>query len=175
MKYRLLFLLLCTLTFALSCNKDDETVPGFEMPYQADFTIPAGIGALDAHHFQFKNLPTRYSELLTQYNKADADVKGIKTLKAGIGGIFGDANLSFIQQVSIRVYNEDDPNDYIEVAYRDVTPLDPGNELPLLPSLANCKRLMTGTRFSMDVVLWLRQTTQTDSDVRISLILNAQY
>jgi hypothetical protein len=175
MKKLLLFMLFFVFFTILSCKKSEEPRLGLEMPYQVEFTIPAGIGAFDVHHFQIKNIPTRYDQLLAQANKSDADIVAIKTLEAALGGIFGDADLSFISQASVRVYQETDPNDYIEVAYRDVTPLDPGNQLPLFPSLANFKRLMNGPRFSVDVTLWLRRTTETDTDVRLNMKLNAEY
>jgi hypothetical protein len=34
---------------------------------------------------------------------------------------------------------------------------------------------MTGTRFAIDVVLWLRNTTQEESDVRLDLELKATF
>lgn len=145
------------------------------MIYRQNFTIPAGIGVFDVHHFQLKNIPTRYQQLLEQHGKTDADITGILTARAALSGIFGDANLQFVEQVSVRVYDESDPTDYVEIAYRQPTPLDPGNALPLIPSLADSKRFMTGTRFAVDVVLWLRNTTQEESDVRLDLDLKATF
>jgi hypothetical protein len=168
-------LLAAGLLLGVSCNKNDDAAPGFDMIYQQNFTIPAGIGVFDVHHFQLKNIPTRYQQLLEQYSKADADITGILTARAALSGIFGDANLQFVEQVSVRVYDESDPTDYVEIAYRQPTPLDPGNALPLIPSLADSKRFMTGTRFAIDVVLWLRNTTQEESDVRLDLELKATF
>lgn len=153
----------------LSCDKGEETIPGFTMLYQENFVIPVGISSFEVHHFQFENLPTRYQQYLDQFKKTDADIKSIVTSKAAITGIFGDANLEFIDQISIRVYNQDDPNDFIEIAYRYPTPLDPGNNLPAIPSLADSKRFFSDSRFAVDVVLWLRQPTTQESEVRLDL------
>ncbi len=145
------------------------------MLYQANFSIPAGIGVFDVHHFQLKNIQTRYQQLLEQNQKQDSDIVGILTAESVLTGVFGDVNLDFIDQVSVRVYNESDPNDYIEVAYRQPVPLDPGNTLGLIPSLANSKRFLTGSRFSIDVVLWLRRTTTEENSVTLNLKLRTNY
>lgn len=170
-----LLLFLSAFFVVCSCHKDRDLGPGFDLPYQQEFNIPVALNVFEVHHFQLKNIPTRYAQSLTQASKTDAEVVGLLTAQGNLGGVFGDADLSFIEKMSVRVFNDGDPDDYIEVAYREPTPLDPGNNLPLIPTLADCKRLMIGSRFNIDVVLWLRKTTPTDTDVRLDLQLKAQY
>jgi hypothetical protein len=166
--------LLLLIISSISCRKEDQA-PGFDMIYQEEFTIPAGIGVFQVHHFYLKNISTRYEQYLTQHGKTNADITGIITAQAVLNGLFGDANLNFVDQVSLRVYDEANPSDYIEMAYRQPVPLEPGNSLPLIPSLADFKRLMTGSRFSMDVVFWLRNTTGQETDLRLDLQLKATF
>ena len=175
MKNKIFLFLLSVVVLGASCKKDDDQVPGFDMLYQQDFTIPAGIGGFDVHHFQITNIPTRYQQSLDQQGKTDADITGILTAQAIVGGIFGDADLSFVEQVSLRVFDESNPNDYVEIAYRQPVPLDPGNTLPLIPSLADTKRFFKNSRVSFDVVFWLRNTTQDETPVRLSLQMKATY
>ncbi len=169
------FLLLTSLLAVYGCHKDPDLGPGFDLSYQQDFNIPVALNVFEVHHFQLLNISSNYAQRLAQANKTDAEVVGILTSKGNLGGIFGDADLSFIEKVSVRAFNENNPDDYIEVAYREPAPLDPGNNLPLIPTLADCKRLVTGSRLNIDVVIWLRKTTLTDSDVRLDLQLKAQY
>ena len=169
------FLFSTSLLAVFGCHKDRDLGPGFDLSYKQEFNIPVALNVFEVHHFQLLNIPSTYAQSLTQANKTDAEVVGILTSKGNLGGIFGDADLSFIEKVSVRVFNESNPDDYIEVAYREPAPLDPGNNLPLIPTLADCKRLITGSRFNIDVVIWLRKTTLTDSDVRLDLQLKAQY
>lgn len=173
-KYPLLALIISAL-FLFSCNKDKDTGPGFDMIYQHDFTIPAGIGGFVVHHFNIKDVPTRYQQLLTQHSKTDADVLEIVAANASLDGIFGDADFGIVDQVSLRVYDSADPTDYLEIAYRQPVPVDTRNTLGLVPSLADAKRLMKGSRFSIDVVLWLRNTTQQETETRLSMTLKARY
>lgn len=161
--------------FGFSCSKSNDQVPGFDLVYQREFIIPAGIGVFDVHHFQMKNIPSRYLQSLDQQGKTDEEITGVLTAEAVMGGIFGDANFNFIEQVSLRIYDESDPNDWIEIAYRDPVPLEPGNSLPLAPSLADAKRFVKNSRFSLDLVLWLNRTTQDETQTRLDLKLKATY
>lgn len=158
-----------------SCNKNDDRAPGFDLIYQQDFVIPAGIGVFDVHHFQIHNIPTRYQQSLDQQGKTDADITGIQTVQATLSGVFGDADYAVVDQVSVRVFDPDAPNDYIEIAYRYPTPLDPGNSLPLIPTLADSKRFFKSSRVSLDIAIWLRSTTQTEIESRLNLQMTATF
>ena len=172
--YGLLFMA-ASAVLGLSCQKDDGLAPGFDMVFQRTFTIPAGIGSFDVHHFQLKNTPSNWQQYLDQHGKTEAEITGVITSRASLGGVFGDADLSVIDRIYFRIYDDSNPNDYLEIAYRDPSPLDPGNILPLIPSLANSKRFFTNPRFSVDVVIYLRQITQRDSDVRLDLTMRATF
>lgn len=175
MKSKFFFLLFFAAIAGLSCNKSDDQAPGFDMVYLQDFTIPPGIGAFEVHHFQIENIPSRYQQYLDQHGKTDSQITGIITAQATLGGIFGDANLDFIDQVSLRVYDESDPTDWVEIAYRQPVPLDPGNTLPLIPTLADAKRFFKNSRFSLDVVFWLRNTTLDETPLRLDLQMKATF
>ena len=123
MKRILFWSLLLLIISTFSCRKEDQA-PGFDMIYQQEFTIPAGIGVFQVHHFYLKNLATRYEQYLAQHGKTDGDITGVITSQAVLNGIFGDANLNFVDQVSLRVYDEANPSDYIEIAYRQPVPLE---------------------------------------------------
>lgn len=158
-----------------SCNKEDGLAPGFDMVFQRDFSIPAGIGVFDVHHFQLKNIPTNWQQYLDQHGKTADQIQSVITSEMSLGGIFGDADLSVIDRISVRLYDESNPSDYLEIAYRDPAPFDSGNVLPLIPSLADSKRFFTTPRFSVDVVVWLRRTTQDQSEVRLNMTMRSTF
>lgn len=169
-------LLLAIVVFSgWSCRKDDDQAPGFDMLYEREFSIPAGIGVFDVHHFQLKNISSDWERYLLEVGKSEDQISKVLNGKASIGGIFGDADLSVIDRISVRVYDESNPNDWVEIAYRDPAPLDSGNVLPLIPSLADTKRFFEKPRFSVDVVVWLRRTTLEQSDVRLSLTMRSVF
>ncbi len=175
MMHKLFFSLgISVLLFLSGCKKED-TSPGFDMIYQEDFTIPAGIGPFVTHHFYLKNLSSRYSALLDQYDKTNTEIIRILPTQASLTGIFGDVNFNVVEEASLRVYQESDPNGYIEVAYRFPTPIEPSKTLDLIPSLADAKKIMSDDRFSIDLALRLRNTTIDEMPVRLSLKLKANY
>lgn len=168
----------CTLLIALAsllaCNK--ETLkPGFEIPFVAELTIPPGLNPFDTHYFIINNLTSRYDALLQQNGVTDADISGIATQQAGVFGIFGDENFDFVQEASLRVFPESNPDDWIEIAYRLPVPLNPGSRLDLIPSLADSKRILQMPRFSAALMLRLRRTPTIESDIRVNFIMRAQY
>ncbi|MBK9337590.1 MAG: hypothetical protein IPM98_13915 [Lewinellaceae bacterium] len=156
------------------CTKDD-TAPGFDMIYQQEFAVPPGVGPFVTHHFYLKNISTRYLALLDQHGRTDAEIKSILPVQGALVGIFGDADFSVVEEASLRIYQESDPNGYIEVAYRFPTPIDRSNVLDLIPSLADAKKIMTKDRFSIDLALRLRNTTPDEMLVRLNLQLKATY
>lgn len=171
-RFHLFISALCAL-LCLSCNKDIDLAPGFDMLYRQDFIIPVGLSEFQVHHFQLQNISTRFQQYLDEHGKTNAEITGVLTSKAAISGLYGDSDLDFIDQVSIRVYDEADPNDYVEIAYRYPVPLDPGNALPLIPSLADSKRFFSMSRLSVDIVIWLRKPTGFENEVRFDLEMRA--
>jgi hypothetical protein len=168
-------LLALIINTGLSCNKEDDLAPGFDMVYQRDFVIPAGIGVFDVHHFQLTNIPSDWERYLDQHGKTADQITGVITSSASIGGVFGDAELGTIARISLRIYDASNPNDFVELAYRDPAPLDAGNLLPLIPSLADSKRFFTASRIAFDVRIELRNTTQIESEVRLDLTVRATF
>lgn len=161
------------LVTGFSCKKEDNLAPGFDLYFQQNFSIPAGIGIFDVHHFQLRNIPSNWAQYLDQHSKTTEDIQRVITAEASLTGIFGDVNMGVIDRISLRLYDESAPNDFVEIAYRDPTPLDALNSLPLIPSLADSKRFFTNPRFSADVVIWLRNTTAEVSDVRLDFRMRA--
>jgi hypothetical protein len=174
MQRNAIFSLFLGAAFLFGCAKDNN-LPGFDLVYRQQFEIPAGIGVFDVHHFYLRNLPSRFTDALTTQGKTNADITGVITAQASLTGLFGDANFNFVEQVSVRIYQESKPTDYVEIAYRLPVPLEPGNRLDLIPSLADSKRFVQNERFSLDVVFWLRRITQERTPVQLDLQLKATF
>lgn len=167
--------LLSIALLAFSCNKDEDVGPGFDLQFQRDFTVPPGIDVFAVHHFTIENIPTHFQDLLTQNQKTTADIARIITTKAVLTGVFGDADYDFVDQVSVRAFDKDNPTNFLEVAYRQPVPLEPGNTLPLIPSLADSKQFLSQDRANLDVVLWVRNTTREEMPTRLTLTLRAEF
>lgn len=161
------------LSFA-GCRKEDSR-PGFDFQIRQDFVIPAGIGVFQVHHFYLRNIPTRMTQLLEQRALKPEDLTGILTNQGALTGIFGDANFDFIDQISIRIYEDARPTNFLEAAFRQPMPLDPGNEVVLIPTLADLSKFLKADLVSVDVALWLRRTTTEETPARLDLQFRATY
>jgi hypothetical protein len=173
MKYKIFILL--ALTIFLSSCKEENTGPGFDMTFRQEFTIQPGLNVFSVHHYFLKSIPTHYNQLLDENNKTDADILRIEPSQINLSGVFGDANFDFIEEASIRVYLESDPTDYLEFAYRYPVPLETGNNLGMIPGLANVKRFLNQERVSIDISLRLRNTTTEEIQARLDWIYKAKY
>jgi hypothetical protein len=169
----LLSLLLCSMLLA-GCREEGPG-PGVDLVYRHTFDIPAGIGVFDVHHFYIENFQTRYEGTLDQSGKTPADIAKIITIEGALSGQFGDVDLRFIDRISVRAYPDNDPTNFIEIAYRDPTPAEPGNTIALIPSLSDSKEFFEQERVSLDIVLFLRQTTQEVSSVQLDLKMRATF
>jgi hypothetical protein len=156
-----------------NCKKETEATFVFDMVYQASFTIQPGLGIDVVHHFYLKNISSRYMTYLSQYNKTDANILKIVPAQLVLNGTFGDANFDFIDQATLRIYDEANPNDFVEIAYRNPVPIDPGNSLALIPNAPNIKKYLTGSRFSIDLALRMRNITSAETMTRIDLLFKA--
>lgn len=170
---RLALILLAT--SLVGCKKDNDLAPGFDMIYQEQFGIPAGLSDFVVHHFYFENIPSRYATLLAENGKTDAEIKAILTVESELSGVFGDANFEFLEEVSVRVFPEGKPNSYLEFAYRYPVPLNPGNQLPIIPGLADVKTYLKEERFGIDLALRLRRPTPDATDAKLSVRFRASY
>lgn len=163
------------LFLTVGCIKDNEVKPGFDMLFREQFEIPAGLNPYVVHHFYFRNLPTRFQQILDQQGRTASQVTGVLTASGVLSGIFGDANFNFLSEVSLRAFKEPNISNQVEIGYRLPVPLEPGNRLDILPSLADVKRYAQEDRMGLDLALRLRDITRQTTTVQLDLRLRATY
>lgn len=173
--YMRLSSVLAALLLVFSNCQKERVKPGFDMVYQRELVLAPGLGPLVTHHFYLRDIPTRFKTLLQENEKTAADIQAILTRQASLVGIFGDADFSVVEEASLRVYEGSNPNGAIEAAYRFPTPIERSNQLDLIPSLADTKRVLSGDRFSIDLALRLRRNTTEETPVRLNLVFRAAY
>lgn len=158
------------------CHKtNNDEGPGFYLDYQERFTIPAGVGPFVVHHFTLKNVPTRFAQLLALQGKTDADVQRVLTTQGSLVAEYDEYSFDFVDKITVRLFDERQPNNFAEAAYRDPVPLDPGFSIGLIPSLSDSKFVVANDRMNIDILLELRTTTQDEIPVVFNLQLKALY
>jgi hypothetical protein len=143
------------------------------MAYHQEFSIQVGLGTDVVHHFLFHNLTSQYQQYLTDHTKTDADIVRIIPAVFAITGIYGDANFDYVDEITLRIFKESDPNGFVEVAYRYPVPLAPGNSLAMIPDLPDVKKFVSDPRFSLDLTIRLRKITPIDTDTRLDVQFRA--
>lgn len=174
---RLLVTLIICLVSVTNCKKDELFERYTDLVYREVFEIPAGIGIFDVHHFYIENVPSKYLDILNSANITPAEVQKVLTVEGSLSGLFGDADLEFIDKISIRLFADGNPSNYLEIAYRDPIPANQGNLIGLIPSLASSQEFIsaeTGT-LNFDIVIWLRNTTAESIPMQMDLKLRAGY
>lgn len=176
MKKATALLALAFVSGLFNCKKDDGLGPGFDMIFREEFSIPAGLSTFVVHHFYFENVPSFYQNLLAENQKTDGDITAILPTKSVLSGVFGDASFDFAEEVSAKVYLPSEPTfNPVEFAYRYPTPLDPGNQLDLIPGTQDVKKFLSKDRFAVDLSFRLRKTTVEETTVRFDFQFKATY
>lgn len=170
--YRILLFVLVAIS-TLTCKKDERR--GVDILFRRDFEIQAGIGPFVVHHYYLNNIPSTYKAVLQANSLQDSMITNIFNSNGELSTIFGDTDLNFITRISIRIFEEGNPGNYIEVAYRDPAPNNSNATLGLVPSLADVKSFITKDRFGIDVAVEVRNITTENVPVRLDLKFKAEY
>lgn len=159
----------------ISCRKDNPPAV-FEMIYPNQvIEIQAGLNVFESHYYTIPRIPTRYLNLLDQNGLNDEDVLEIVPTNCRLTNISSNAPYDFLFEVSVRIYNEDEPGRKFEIFYDDRVPLKTGNLLNLIPNPNNVKEILSKEHFNLEIVLVrLRDTPQEFIETRVELTFDAR-
>ncbi len=168
MRYLLLFII----PFLWSGCRNDEPIL-FELEFREDFEITAGLNTIETHHFLLRNINTNLDSYLSSFGYQESDISLINPNNATLEVLFGNSDLDFVFEVSVRAYKEN-PLDYQEIFYRENVPLNTSSVLQLLPTLVDVKKLMQEDVFNIDVAFLFRNAPPQFIDARLTLDLLAK-
>jgi len=163
-----IFPFLLVLFFFTDCKKDPEIL--FEMAYERDFVIPAGLNTFQTHTIYLQNISI--GSYLSNNNVDPADLAAINPGAARISTIFsGISDYSFIRNVSIKIFTTDE-NNAREVFWRPTVPLNTGEDLDIIPTLIDAKQFFENNRFTLAVKFELQAVPQqtVESKLRFSFL-----
>ena len=139
--------------FISNCKKEEPVL--FEMLYAENFTIPAGINPFDTHYFRIKDIPV--GTYLSSRNLTADQMNSIKPRAANLLNVLaGSAAYDFIQEVSVRIYT-DNENDWKEIFWHFSVPEETGDNLGIPPTLEDARSYLGGTTFNIIIQLKLRR------------------
>ncbi len=153
-----------------SCKKEDPEL--FEMLYAENFTIPAGLNPFDTHYFLLKDIPV--GTYLSARNLTPDMLKAINPKAASFINTFaGSANYDFLRDVSVRIYT-DDINNSKELFYYDLVPENTGDNLGLIPSLADARAYLNGSVFNIEIRLNFKRAPLQNIETQFRFSLSAK-
>lgn len=160
-----IFLLALSIVLLTDCNKNDPDVK-FEMAYEREFTIPAGLNVFDTHYFPIRDISI--GSYLTANNVTAADLIAINPGSARLTTKFsGLGDYSFIRDVSIVIFTDDENNNK-EVFWRPSVPLNAGETLDIFATLVDAKQYFENTKFNLYVKLNLQAVPQQTVETRFT-------
>lgn len=165
-----LLLVLLGLAFS-ACSKDRNVL--FDLPFELRFEIPAGLNPLDRHFFLIRDVPTNLENFKDQFQAGDK-VFTLHPSTAVLTSITGDVDWTFLREVEVSIFQNNDPNDDQAVFLSDNVPLNAGRNVVVLPFEDDVRDLLEEDRVDFKVSLRLRGTTPTFIESIVSLSFSAE-
>lgn len=170
---RLYFLLLFVPLFLASCKKKDERIL-FEVPYEFDFELSAGLSTFQRHSLEVLNISTKLDSLLSFNNLSEENINEIQGQEARFTMIIPSGDYSFFQEISVFVF---DPvtQEKREIFFHDRVQQNTGDQLQLIPALTNVRDIMLEKdKFNILIEMQLREVTQQFIPTRFRFSLKAK-
>jgi hypothetical protein len=142
---------------SLSCRKRDPVL--FEIPFQLNFEIPAGLNPFEKHYFRIANVTTNIEALREQFNVAPDHQLRIRPASAIFSSLLQDIDFEFIQEIGISVYQGLNQDDVTDVFLTDFIPVNAGRNVNVLPFDDDVADVMNVKSISFLVSLRLRAPT----------------
>ena len=163
---------LLTAVVLVSCNKDDREEL-FVISHTVDFTIQPGLNTFDTHIYDISHIPSQLDQRLDETGHTIGQVSSIEPKRAYLSSVFEDINLDFIHQVSILIYDPDNPSDRVEFCYLDPVPYKKKYGIELFPGISNVKDWMKNEYFGIEIRLNYREVTPSLIQMRLEFDFRA--
>ncbi len=148
--------ILALLSFLIfSCEKSDPALFTFSIPnlsFQVDPTFQPPF----TYYIPIREIRTNTMIALAGHGLDTSGVKSIRPNRATLSVVFGEADLDFIDVVSVRIcpLGVNTENCGKEIFYRDPVPFKPGMDLSLVPSnIKDVKDLLYNEKINIQVKL----------------------
>lgn len=159
---RIFPLLLATLLMLSGCGNNDDIL--FEMVYEREFVIPAGLNTLETHYFYLDNISV--GSYLTSNNVTADELRAINPGTARMSTIFsGLGDYSFIRDVSIEMFTDDEARAK-EIFWLPNVQNNTGEDLDIFATLVDTREFFEFNRFNVFVKLRLREVPAQTIETR---------
>ena len=169
--YRIIYIIIPAILL-LSCNKENLR-PLFEVESVTSFTIPAGLNTVETHYFPIRNLTSSLAAQLETRNLTLDDISVIKPQTLVLTSLDPDVEFNFITSIISEMYTVN-PDEGLEIYFREPVPINTKSDLVLFPSLLNVKDYISQSLFNIEMKLRVRTFINRDIDVRVDMVFQVQ-
>ncbi len=161
----------------LTCTRSDERRL-FEMAYpNIRFAIPAGLPGGFVPQAFVNVMNSNYDNFLDIHNVESARIGAIRPAIARLNALENVDFADFVNRISVRICPEEIPEcrQVEEVFYLEYDDIlrQSGDQLQLLPTLINAKRLLEPESFKLEVWFTFLTTTPRRVDTQLDMVFDA--
>jgi len=164
------YILLVFVLFSFGCTKESGRHL-MDMSYEVRYDIPAGLDNITTHYFIINDISTQFVERLNISGASEDEIIKIEPKNCKIEPLFQNVDYGFIQDISIRLFNDDNPKS--EAFYLENIKFNEPGELKLLNSLTNLKEILSNSKFDLEIRINFKTFTPTTSENIIKLNFSA--
>ena len=164
--YSLIFILFSIILLS-SCRKEDEVL--FFMDFEIPEVINAGLNPIDAHFYNFRNVPTNFETLMEAHNLDTTQNYVIEPHSAELFGIFNEGDYNFIRDLKIFLIPNTEPNKKVEIFSRENVLPNTRNQLIIFPWQIDLKEYLVHRETQFLLQLNLRAASPTSIETRVRI------
>lgn len=140
------------LTLASSCS--DGATYKYEVPLTIDFTVPQSEIAQFRELTVFvDNVPTQYMQALIANATDESAVTSVQSGRADLSSSFGNVDLGFLDEISVRARSISDPSRIEEIFYFTDFRFQEGSRVQLIDSGREIKDIMSESTVNLEMVM----------------------
>jgi hypothetical protein len=170
MKKYLLFILMLASFLQLRCKSDQREVL-FDMVYLLSFDLPAALNTTQTHFVEVYNVQTRWEGILDEFGYTADQIDRIEPFSGFLEVVLLPENLSFMNEVFIEFL---DGGNRLECFYTPHVPFNAGNQIQLVGTIADFKRLLMEPVMHFRIGFRLRQPSPSALKYNLQLTFKAK-
>lgn len=152
------------------CTKD-ETPTLFDMVYVFNLDMPAALNTVQTHFIELNKIPTQIESILADHQLTVADIGRIEPYNGQLEVVLAPADLDYFQEIFVELI--DTPNRW-ECFYTPNVPLNTGNRVVLVGTLADFKPWLTQSAMNLRMGFRLRQPSPSALSFTLRLTFKAK-
>lgn len=161
-----IFLIFITLCGTWNCSRED--IIAADGSLIVNFEIKPGLSPLETHYFIVENIPSIYAQSLTQKGLTKENIKQVNATSGLLASRLGGGNLSFISNVSVRIFQKSDSKNRLEVLYNEQIPVTSNSSIQLIPALSDIRSIVENELVDIEIRLQFRAFPPTNMAMTVN-------